>query len=125
MAAAKAVTTFFPDMSYETALDIAKKSHDEHGYSAHLFIRDHGLDYPAYHEEFHHHVDEKIIARNDAMIGALGRLALPHVIVTHASREWAERVLGHLGLIDFFPAEKIIALEDTEFAAKSKSPQAV
>jgi putative hydrolase of the HAD superfamily len=44
-----------------------------------------------------------------------------HVLSTHAARTWAEPVIKRLALDDWFPRERILALEDCNFERKHKS----
>jgi FMN phosphatase YigB (HAD superfamily) len=44
-----------------------------------------------------------------------------HVLITHSARLWAERVIRQLDLEDWFPHERILALEDCDFERKHKS----
>lgn len=121
VAAARTICTLVDNFTYEEALAEAEKSYEEHGYSGHAFVTRHGVPYHDYHFPFHEAIDEKILDRNDDMLSALADLNLPHVIVTNASRHWAEKSLLHLGMKDFFPDENIIALEDTDFEPKARS----
>jgi FMN phosphatase YigB (HAD superfamily) len=49
------------------------------------------------------------------------QLSLKHVMITHSARPWAQKVLAHLDLLDWFPADNILALEDFNFEFKHES----
>lgn len=121
VAAARTICTLVDGFTFDEALTLAEESYEAHGYSGHRFIEDKNVDYGDYHFPFHEAIDETILERNEEMREGLEQLNLPQVIVTNASRNWAQRALSHLGLDEWFPDEKIIALEDTDFNPKAKS----
>lgn len=121
IAAARTVEKLMPGVSYEDALEAAERSYREHGYSGKILIEQFGIAYSDYHYLYHDTIDETIVERNDAIIAALDDLDLPNVLVTHASRRWAERTIRHLSMEKYFPSTRIIALEDTEFQGKAYS----
>lgn len=121
IAAARTVQQLIPQVSFEEAFAAAEKSYIDHGYSGKALVERYGIAYPDYHYLYHDTIDESIIERNEAIIIALGDLALPHILITHASRRWAERTLRHLSMDAYFPCDKIVALEDTQFQGKAYS----
>lgn len=120
-AAAKTICGMVDGLTFEEAFAAAEESYNTHGYSGKALIARYNLAYSDYHFPFHESIDETILARNDAMLNALARLGRPQVIVTNASRHWAEKVLTHLNMKSFFPDTHIIPLEDSEFEAKAHS----
>lgn len=121
IAAARTVQKLMPSVSFEEALAAAEKSYAEHGYSGKLLVEQYGLVYSDYHYLYHDTIDESIVERNEAILMAMAEIDLPHVLITHASRRWAERTVKHLSMDAFFPATRIIALEDTNFEGKAYS----
>lgn len=113
------------DLGYETdfakALTLAEQSYIQHGYIAVSFLEHYEMSYEEYHFKFHDTLDEKIIKCNMNMKEELKRLNMPYVIITHASRNWARKITAHLGMAEFFPEERIIAIEDVDFVGKARS----
>jgi putative hydrolase of the HAD superfamily len=121
IAAARTVQQLMPDVGFDEAFEAAEQSYIEHGYSGKTLVERYGLAYSDYHYLYHDTIDESVIERNDAILMALSDINLPNVLITHASRRWAEKTLAHLAMEDFFPTERIIALEDTAFEGKAYS----
>lgn len=123
VAAAKAALNAGVDMTHEEAFEICLESYDLHGNSSHLFVEKYRLDKQQMHYDFHRfiNIDEKLIKKSVELIELFAKINLTHVLVTHASGEWAHRALTHLGLKEFFPDNKIIPLESTNFKNKSDS----
>lgn len=123
IASARAALDMGVDLSLEEAVFIAETSFENHGYSGLVFEREYNICHSEYHFKYHDAIDEKIIHANEEMREALAAVDLPHVILTNASRPWAERVLRHLGLDSWFPHERIIPQEDTDFEPKARGPR--
>lgn len=121
IAAARTVQQLMPSVSFEEAFAAAEESYIEHGYSGKTLIEQYGIAYSDYHYLYHDTIDETIIEKNEAILMALGDIDLPNILVTHASRRWAEKTLRHLSMDAYFPCDKIIALEDTDFQGKAYS----
>ena len=120
-AAADAAQELGIDLSYEDTIKLAERSEDEHGYSMHGYITDHGLSYASLHFPFHQKIDETVVDPIFGLKEALENLQFPQVILTNASRCWANRVLKHTGLDHLFSEERIIPMEDVGFEPKSRS----
>lgn len=110
-------------MSMEEAMVVAEHAFVTTGYSGAYFEREYNINRREYHFRYHDVIDEKVIAVNEEMKTLISALHLPHVILTNASRPWAHRVLKHLGLDPWFPDDRIIAQEDTDFVAKAQGPR--
>ncbi|MBN8520557.1 MAG: HAD hydrolase-like protein [Alphaproteobacteria bacterium] len=123
VAAARAAQSLGVNITYEQAVALAVKSEAEQGYSLHGFIHEYGLTYAQLHAPFHQHIDEKLIQRNDDFVKALESLCLPHVLLTNASRDWANRALSHLGMKHLFLDHHIIPMEDVNFTPKSRGKE--
>ena len=107
-------------MTHDEAVKLAKKSYLETGYSGRYFVQNHDVDARRLHFDFHTHVDEKIIETSVDMQALFGAVDLKHALVTHGARDWALRVLKHLGLSPWFPPEHVFGLEDYGFRRKSE-----
>ncbi|MEM6781663.1 MAG: HAD family hydrolase [Pseudomonadota bacterium] len=123
IASARAAIDMGVQLSLNEAIVVAESSFEKHGYSGLIFEREYNICFKDYHFKYHDAIDEKIIEANEDMKAELGRLNLPHVILTNASRRWARRVIAHLGLDPWFPDEAIIAQEDSEFTPKARGPR--
>ncbi len=119
IAAARAAIKGGVDMEIDEAIAFGWKSYREKGYSITLFIEQFQLDVTRMHHDFHHFIDEKLIAACQDTAQAFRDSTQKHVLLTHASRAWAVRTLAHLGLADSFPAAHIIPAEDVSFIKKS------
>lgn len=108
-------------MSEAEAFDLAEKSESRYGYSIHYFVKDYGCSYRDMHGPFHDLVGVEHIEMIEGMREKLTALPHPQAILTNASKGWARRALTHAGLKDLFPDDKIIAVEDADFEAKSIS----
>jgi putative hydrolase of the HAD superfamily len=118
LAVARAAVAAGAPVSLEEAVKLATRSYEEKGYSGRLFIERFNLDNASLHQDYHGYIDETVIRRYEGVEEMFTRLALPHALITHASRDWARRVLTHLGLASWFPPERILALEDYNFRHK-------
>jgi putative hydrolase of the HAD superfamily len=108
-------------MDLQTAIGIARRSYIERGMSSKIFTEDYGVPFAAIHHSFHHHISEKMIAANEETREAFAQLDVKHAIITHASKEWALRVLAHLGLSGWFSLERVFGLESVNFKRKDDS----
>ena len=120
-AAAEAAQEMGINLSYEDTLRLAERSEKEYGYSMHGYVTDHGLSYASLHFPFHEKIDETVIDKIGGVKESLASCNLPQVILTNASREWAERVLNYIDVKEQFPDQKIIPMEDVNFEAKSRT----
>lgn len=108
-------------MDLHTAIMLARRSYAERGQSSKIFTDDYNIPLAAIHHGFHHHINEKLItACNDTRM-QFERLDMQHVLITHASKEWALRVLRHIGLTQWFPPERVFGLECHDFKRKDSS----
>ncbi len=120
-AIAQAAIEHGAQLSITEAMAAAKRSFLDHGYGGRVFIETMGIDAHKLHFSLHPLVDEKIIIAHDGLVGDIQSLSLHHVVVTHGARDWALRMLEHLGLMPLFPHERIHALEDFNFHKKGMS----
>lgn len=114
----------FP-ITYDEALKMAEESQDIHRLTVKLLVEKFNIGHEALHLPFHANMDHLVIPKNPALPVAFEEANhLNHVIVTHASREWAMRMLDHLEIADFFPAGHVLGLEDIDFEKKDSSERA-
>ncbi|PJB72264.1 MAG: hypothetical protein CO093_03340 [Alphaproteobacteria bacterium CG_4_9_14_3_um_filter_47_13] len=121
IAAAKAALKGGLDMSHEQALALCLESYEIFGHSYHLFIERYDIDRTQIHIDFHSFMDKKLIRKSLDLVTIFETTPFDHILVTHASREWATRALLQIGLKDFFPDTHIIPIEDINFMRKSDS----
>ena len=123
VAAAKAAQNLGIELSYEDTLKLAERSEAEHGYSMHGYVTDHGLSYADLHFPFHQNIDETVVEPIAGAIEALEVFQGRQVILTNASRCWAERILKYVGIDHLFEDQDIIPMEDVGFKAKASNDQ--
>lgn len=123
VAIAKAAIDAGLPLSFEAAVAMARTSYEKTGYSGRYFVEQYGLERNALHFAFHRNLDEKVINASLELQAQLDRAPLCHALITHGARDWAMRVLAHIGLRKHFPDERIFALEDMGFEKKHESPR--
>lgn len=121
VAAAKAAQDLGINFSYEDTVKIAERSEEKYGYSLHVYVTDHGLSYQDLHVPFHQNIDENVILKINGARAALEKFQGKQVILTNASRCWAERALKHIGVDDMFQRHEIIPMEDVGYEPKARS----
>lgn len=119
-AAAEAAIEVGIDMSHTDAVKIAERSENLHGYSMHIYITDHGLSYADLHIPFHSRIDEKCVEPIEGALGALEVFNGHQVVLTNASRCWAERALNFIGAKKYFDDDQIVPIEDVDFMPKAQ-----
>ena len=119
-AVARAVIAAGVDLPFKQAADMAHQSFLKYGHSGRVFIDRYRLDPEKLHFAYHGFIDEKIIVSSIEQRTLFESLSLKHVLVTHSARSWAERVLSHLGLSQWFPPDRILGFEDYRFHAKNE-----
>lgn len=94
-----------------------------HGNSYDLFYERHGIARNRLLHAVGRHMREGMIRPCIRTAAGLARWAayIPMAIVTSGGKDWASRVLSHIGLEVIFPDEKIVGLETSEYNQKSKS----
>jgi len=107
-------------MPIEQATTIATKSFKEYGYNGHIFVNEHDADHDHLHFEAQHYLDETIIEKSRKVKELFSEINLPNILVTHSPLSWAERVLEHLELKEFFPDDYIFPFERYDFKPKSE-----
>jgi len=114
-------------ISYEDALALAVESQDKYRMTVQLLVEKFNIGPEELHLPFHANMDHnvtEVCADLPEWFQRGHELGLQHVIMTHASRDWAHRMLDRMGLADFFPAANIFGLEDIDFQKKEDSDRA-
>lgn len=124
VAMARAVADVVPNMTYEAALSMAVESNQKRGSVAAPFFEKFRLSHADLHERYHSYVDHLILPRCEDTKAAFAKIN-PDIttlgVLTHGSRGWAERVLDHLGLADFFDPDLIVPFEEPGYHFKHDS----
>lgn len=124
IAVARAVIEAGVEMDLDHAIDMARRSFEEYGFSGRVFVNDYGVDNAWLHDKYHRYLDEALIDINAQMVELFAAMPqVEHALITHGSGEWALRVLTHLGLAEWFRLERILAFEDYNFKRKSDDPE--
>ena len=119
---ARAVVKMGYDISYEDALKIAEESQAKHRLTVKMLVDKFGIEKRDLHIPFHAEMDHTVTDACPDLPSAFRALPnVKHVLMTHASRDWALRMLPHLGLADFFEDHAIMGLEDVDFNHKHES----
>lgn len=121
-AAAKAAIHLGVPLKLDEAVEFAWQSHAQTGQSILHFLRDYEIKVEQMHDVYHELIDEKLIKTAVQTKSLFQSLKLPQIIITHASKDWAARVLAHLGLKEYFPDTHILGKEDYQFQSKCSSP---
>jgi putative hydrolase of the HAD superfamily len=119
---ARAVIKMGYDISYEDALALAEESQEKHRLTVKMLVDKFGIEKRDLHIPFHAEMDHTVTV--PCVDLPLAFAALPdvnHVLMTHASRDWALRMLDHMSLAEFFEDQAILGLEDVNFEHKHDS----
>ncbi len=119
---ARAVVKMGYDITFEDALTLAEESQAKHRMTVQLLIEKFGIEKRDLHLPFHAEMDHTVTnACPDLPLAFASNPQIKHVLMTHASRDWALRMLDHLGIAEFFEGHAIMGLEDVDFNHKHES----
>lgn len=124
---ARSVVDMGHDISYEDALKIAEESQEKYRMTVKLLVDRFKIGNEELHLPFHANMDHNVteVCTDLPHIFQRGHeLGLQHVIMTHASKDWALRMLDRMGIADFFPSSHVFGLEDIDFQKKESSDRA-
>jgi putative hydrolase of the HAD superfamily len=124
---ARSVVDMGHPISYEDALKMAEESQEKYRMTVKLRVDKFEIGHEELHLPFHANMDHEVTdvcADLPEMFQQGHRIGLQHVIMTHASKDWALRMLDRMGIADFFPANHIYGLEDIDFQKKEDSDRA-
>jgi FMN phosphatase YigB (HAD superfamily) len=124
---AKAVVEMGYPISEEEALNIAEESQKTHRLTVKMLVEKFDIDMKDLHIPFHAHMDHTvpdICADLPLVFEEAYKQGMQHVLMTHASHDWALRMLERMGIADFFKPEHVFGLEDIDFEKKDISDRA-
>jgi FMN phosphatase YigB (HAD superfamily) len=114
------------EMEMEEAIALAHKGWTEHRDSNHYFIKNYGIDKQEAHIGMFQYIDQNMITPCEETPELMAFMDNHrHVILTYATKEWANRILDRTGLSDFFHPDFILGAEDYNFEDKSHSPRGI
>ena len=120
-AAAQTFCLLKPDLPSEEALFLARESYQRYKFSGNIFLEQYDVSYADYHFAFHERIDVADTIYDPQTLAHLKALThLEHRVVTNASRHWAQRVINHIGLGDFFEPHHVTVMEDVHFIPKAR-----
>ena len=106
-------------LSFDEAYELAGRSYREHSNSFGAFKKL-GMEYTKFHHLFHDRVSFETILVIDDLHKTVESLPHKMVVLTNASRPWAQKILKKTKLDSVFGDHNIVALEDVAFKAKSQ-----
>lgn len=113
-------------LSFDEAMELARKGWDEHRDSNHYFCKEHGICAREAHIGMFEFLNHDFIVPCETTPGLMRAMRHHrHAIVTYATKDWARRILDHTGLAEFFRPEFIIGAEDYDFEDKADSPRGI
>lgn len=119
---ARAVVKMGYDITYEDALALAVESQEKYRLTVKILVDQFGIEKRDLHGVFHQEMDHTVTQPCADLPAAFQmQPQLKHVLMTHASRDWALRMLDHLGLSQFFEEGAVLGLEDVDFHHKHES----
>jgi len=122
---ARAVVKMGYGISFENALMMAEESQDKHRLTVKMLVDKFNIGKQDLHIPFHAEMDHTVIEPVVELPTAFEKNPnVKHALMTHASRDWALRMLDHLGIADFFDSSAILGLEDINFEHKHESDRA-
>jgi len=122
---ARAVVKMGYDISYTEALRLAEESQKTHRLTVKMLVDRFDIQKRDLHIPFHAEMDHLVTEPCPDLPSAFAKHPdIQHVLITHASRDWALRMLDHLGIADFFDPKAVFGLENIDFNHKHESDYA-
>ena len=122
VAGAQAALDCGAPLSFEDAKRFAHESYERGQAYLEAFVEKFAIDKNKYHQRYHELIDHTKIEIPSNIGELFQNLGISnHVLVTHGSRQWAERVIPYLGVEKWFPSDRIVTLEECGFEKKSAS----
>ncbi len=119
---ARAVVKMGYDITYEDALSLAEESQEKHRLTVKMLVDRFNIGKQELHLPFHAEMDHLVTNPCPNLPSAFAANPdIKHVLMTHASRDWAMRMLPHLGIQDYFEPHAVLGLEDVDFNHKHDS----
>lgn len=114
------------NVTLEEGMEIAQKGWQEHRNSNHYFIENYGIGKNEAHVGMFTHINQNMIIPCEETPSLMHNMQeYRHVILTYATKEWANKVLNHAGLIDYFQPNMILGAEDYNFEDKAHSARGI
>lgn len=106
--------------SMENALEKARQSFEETGFSGSYFTSNYDLDLAKMRIGFFEHMTTETLAPDRALNALLAesRKTTSNVIITHSVANWSKAVLEKIALRDYFPDHLVLHPEDHNMALK-------
>lgn len=106
-------------VAFEEGMQIARDAFLMHNFSSAFFKQRYELCDRTFHKKMNSYARAEILPICELTPRLFKSLPhVRHVLLTHASREWGERALTHLGLRCYFEEGHILGLEDYDFQHK-------
>lgn len=118
---ARIAVELMPDLSYEEALEIARRSYELHRNDREIFVREHGVDAATFSEKAHFNIDTSCIKFCEETAAAMQQSDLLHGVLTAATKAWAQKILGLLGVLEHFIEDHILGTHEVNHHAKHES----
>lgn len=118
-AAAQTMLELGLQKSEQEAFDMALNSYQKCGNSFRVFM-DMGFDYTKMHHAYHDRVSHDTIILINDLRETMESLPHKMVVLTNASRAWAQKVLVKTKLNSMFGDHNVVCLEDVAYKAKSQ-----
>ena len=114
------------NLPIDDAIALAHKGWLNHRDSNHYFIHQYGIDKNAAHIGMFEYIDKNMIDPCTETPSLMETMQNQHhVILTYATKEWANKILSHTGLSEFFHPDFILGAEDYNFEDKAHSPRGI
>ena len=114
------------DMSLEEAMELAHKGWTDHRNSNYYFTEKYDIDARDAHLGMFQYLDAGIITpceHTPALMKFMNEHK--HIILTFATKDWANRILDRTGLSEFFHPDYIFGAEDYDFEDKAHSARGI
>jgi FMN phosphatase YigB (HAD superfamily) len=122
LAAREMLSSRLPQDQLPSAEDLfhtAKSSFAEHGLSFAFLIFAHGVPKEEVHTVYHRYAPIEMVGALPGLRDAFADLGhMEHMIYTHATHDWAKRVLAIAELDGHYPDHRIAALDTLNYAFK-------
>lgn len=114
------------DISTEDGIKLAHQGWIDHRDSNYYFNEQYGVGKDVAHMGMFAHIDNNMITPCEETPSLMQFMRdHHHVILTYATKEWANRVLEHTKLSEFFNPDFILGAEDYNFEDKAHSPRGI
>lgn len=102
-----------PGLNAKQAIGLAQQSWEKHHSGYDFIFKDYNIDPNEVLHVWHKNLDESFIKpASNEFLEKIQQSAKKHILITHGSRSWSNRVLKQANVKDFFPDKHIISIED-------------